>query len=149
MTSNPFSRRLPRSAYRPRQFLSRVFRRGIRRKLLCLGVILALLSTPASNVALEQVPVLASSVASTTTDVSASSFGFVSRILRSLFASKPAKPQRDRLVDRLGNVARLRLNPFKYAGFQSETVIFSAVPMDFYGRIVQGAKVNGESADRG
>ena len=130
-----------------RQVVRRVVGMQVRRKVVCLGLMLALLSMPGLDVALKQTPVLASAAASATADVTANSFGLVSRILGALFGSKSSKPQKDRLADRLGSVARLPITPLKYVGYQSETIVFSAVPTDFYGRVVQGVKVTWESSN--
>ena len=147
MTFHRFSRRFHRFNKHLLQFPGLDFHRGIRRKLVCLAVMLALLSSPVSNSAVEQMPVLASSAVSTTAEIAANSFGAISRFLKSIFGSKPAKPQRDRLVDRLAGVSRLRVSPLKQLGYTGETVIFGAVPTDFYGRTLPGVKFDWESSN--
>ena len=61
MTSHRFSRRPHSFDQRSRQTTSLDFQRGIRRKLLCVVLVLALLSLPGFDIALQQTPVLASS----------------------------------------------------------------------------------------
>jgi len=100
-----------------------------------------LLIWPGINLALRDLPVLAASAFEITTD----SLGFFPRLWRSLF---PASPQRkDRLADRLANVFRLQITPFKSVGYQGDVVSFSALPTDFSGNIIQGVKFNWESSD--
>ena len=74
MTFKRFPRRSRRSDYSRPQALRRVAGMEVRRKILCLALMFALLSTPGLSVVLEQMPVLASGAASTTADVTASSF---------------------------------------------------------------------------
>ena len=53
MTSNPFSRRTRRSIYPP-QVLGRTFRGGVRRRLLCFALMLAVVCIPGIDISVRQ-----------------------------------------------------------------------------------------------
>jgi hypothetical protein len=64
-----------------------------------------------------------------------------------LLNSKPTRPQRLRLADRINQVSRIRITPFKTVGYQGETLLFNALGQDFVGQTVQGVRFSWESSD--
>jgi len=121
-------------------FFYRSLRPGIRRKLICLALILSLLILP-SNLAFRQLPVMASTAAEFTTSVST----WASSVWRWLFGSQ--RPARLTIADRIAQVSTISLSPSKRVGYQGEQVIFNALPSDFSGNTVQGVRFSWESSD--
>ena len=91
------------------------FNRGIRRKPLCLALMLALLSAPGFDIALRQAPVLASSAVNSAT----SSFRDLTTLLDWLFRRKtvPAPVRQETLADRVARVSKIRVAPAKLVAY--------------------------------
>ena len=138
---------LPPSSLRSGRFTRRVFqgfcKQGIRRKLVCLALILNLLIWPAPGLATQSVPTLNAAFATVTEDT----LQIGVRFLNWLFSSQDSQPQRERLADRLAHVATLQVTPFKFVGYEGETLLFNALPLHASGQTVQGVKFTWESSN--
>ena len=124
-------------------FLSRELRRGVRRKLLCLVLMLALQSTPGFDIALQQAPVLASATVNSAT----SSFRDLTKFLEWLFGKKavPAPVRQETLADRLTRVSRVRVVPAKLVAYIGDTHTFTAVGGGSGGDVVHGVRFSWSS----
>ena len=134
-----FSRHLNRQSR-----LSRFnFRGGFRRRVLCLALILALLSTPGVDIALQQAPALASSAVNSAT----SSFRDLTGFLEWLFGRKavPAPVRQETLADRVTRVSKIRVTPAKLVAYIGDTHTFTAVGAGSGGDIVHGVRFNWSS----
>jgi hypothetical protein len=120
----------------------RFLRCGIRRKLLCLALILSLIILP-SDLSLRQLPV----IASTAVEMTAGMTSWASSIWNWLFGSQSDRPQRLTLADRIARVSSISVSPSKMVGYQGETLTFNALPSDSVGKTVQGVRLSWESSD--
>jgi RHS repeat-associated protein len=118
-----------------------LLRHGLIRKLLCLAIIINLLIWPSSGIALRELPVLAATAYEGASD----SLRLLPKLISWLF---PQTLQRkDKLSDRLAAVFRLQISPAKLVGYQGDTLVFTALPNDRAGSIIQGVKFSWESSD--
>ena len=69
----------------------------------------------------------------------------LSQAMNWLFGSAAA--QEEALADRLAAVARVRITPYKFVGYQNQSVTFSALATDALGNTVHGVKFTWESSD--
>lgn len=115
---------------------TRILRSGIRRKLLCLALILSLLILPNSNLTLRQLPVMAS----TTIGITAGVTSWASSFWNWMFGSQSERPQRLTIADRIARVSSISVSPTKRVGYQGEQIIFSGLPSDSSGNTVQGVR---------
>ena len=129
-----------RSYHGSLRLLSLKFHRGIRRKLLCLALVLSLLSMPGFDVALRQAPVLASS----TVNSAASSFRSLSTLLEWLFGTKAvaAPVRQETLADRTNRVSKIRVVPAKLVAYIGDTHTFTAVGAGAGGEVLHGVRFN-------
>jgi hypothetical protein len=67
-------------------------------------------------------------------------------LIKSLFGFQ-ATPYRESLQDRLARVARIRVSPPKFVGYEGQIVSFSGLASDAAGRIVHGVKFNWACSD--
>ena len=127
-----------------RPSLRRVISIGVRRRVVCLGLILGLLIMPGPGIAANDVRALASTAVSFT----ASPIRYLQPILRSLFGygARPSR-QRETLSDRVARVARIRISPRRFVAYQGQSQTFGAVPANFRDETVQGVKFSWESSD--
>ena len=143
MTFHRFSRRSHRFNSHLLQIPSLDFYRGIRRKLLCLVLMLALLSMPGVDLALQQAPVLASSAVNSAT----SSFRDLTRFLEWLFGAKgiPGPVRQETLADRVNRVSKVRVVPAKLVAYIGDTQTFTAVGAGSGGDVVHGVRFSWSS----
>lgn len=123
--------------------LNRFLRSGIRRKLLCIILILTLLILPNSDLTLRQLPVMAA----TTVEFAVGVNSWASSFWNWLFGAKPSRRQRESLTDRIARVSTIRLTPSKIVGYQGDVVTLNALPSDLSGNTVQGVRFSWESSD--
>lgn len=117
--------------------------KNLRRKLVCLVLVLSLLILPLPSQAFTELSSLSSSVFySYTTPLKA-----ITALSKWLFTAKPPQARADTLADRLANVATLRVTPFKQVVYQNQSLTFSALPLDSLDRVAQGVKLTWESSD--
>ncbi|HKR58723.1 MAG TPA: hypothetical protein VJS64_03230, partial [Pyrinomonadaceae bacterium] len=143
MTVKPLSHRIVRSKNATAQVSRRVFPSGIRRKLLCLAIILTLLSTPGLSIAMQQAPVLAS----TAVDATASSLRNVGAFLKWFLGKNvPAPVRQEGLAERKYRVSAVRISPSHLVGYVGDTHTFTAIGTDSSGEIVHGIRFDWESS---
>ncbi|MEK6301805.1 MAG: hypothetical protein AABO41_13930 [Acidobacteriota bacterium] len=127
-----------------RSTLTRLFRRRVFGKVICLALVASLLILPGPGIAASDVRALAS----TAVDLGTSPIRFLQPILRSLFGfGAQARPRRETLTDRRARVSQIRVSPFKLVGYLGEGATFTASPTDFRDRTIQGVKFDWESSD--
>ncbi|MBI3651684.1 MAG: RHS repeat protein, partial [Acidobacteria bacterium] len=114
----------------------------LHRKFTVFAVVLSLLILPLPSQAFAEISSWSSSISVYTLPIKALSF-----LTKRLFPAKSKPIQADTLADRLAQVAKLRVTPFKLVGYQGQVVNFSALPMDLSGRVVQGVRLDWESTD--
>ncbi len=115
----------------------------MRRRVLCLFLILNLIIWSGTGIALKPVSVLASTAVYIGTDATRG----LSEFVKSLFISKTAAPRQETLADRLARVARIQVSPSGFAGYQSQPVVLTAIASDLAGHTVQGVMFTWESSD--
>ncbi len=120
-----------------------LFRRGVRRKLVCLALMLNLLIWPGADFALRQLP----SIAMAAINLASSPLRYGSFAIGSLFRSLAATSQQETPEQRLARLAVIGLSPIKYVGYQQQKVSFSALGLDLSGKAVNGIKFTFGSSD--
>ncbi|MEW6130395.1 MAG: RHS repeat-associated core domain-containing protein [Acidobacteriota bacterium] len=90
---------------------------------------------------------MASTTFNATTHVVTAPMSSVTSFFRWLFGGKPAQRHRETLNERLTRVASLQISPAKFVGYQGQSVVFSALPLDNNGQTVQGARLSWSSSD--
>jgi RHS repeat-associated protein len=130
-----------RTVRRSAGFARKVFRRGTRRRLACLGLILSLLMWPGPTVG--QLPALASTLIDAASDTVRSAPPFVKWFFRRRVAAR--RPET--LADRIAAVSAILISPQRFVGYQAQTVTFRGLPTDLAGRTIQGVRFTWESAN--
>ena len=128
--------------YLKRQFVKCIAHSGIRRKLLCLTLMLALLSTPGLSITWQQTPVVAAALVTSTTYWSHSFGAFLKR----LFSSRTSKPQ-ETTETRSSGVRSIRINPGRQVVYLFQRIPFTAVAFNSLGDLQQGVKFIWSSSD--
>jgi hypothetical protein len=118
-----------------------LFRRGLRRRLICLFLMMNFLVWPGAGLALRELPVLASTAFEATTE----SLGFIPKLFNWMFGPAPQRQQS--LADRIASVSTISLSPRRFVGYLGETTTFTALGTDSSGEVVHGAKYTWESSD--
>ncbi|MEW6131367.1 MAG: hypothetical protein AB1757_30340, partial [Acidobacteriota bacterium] len=77
---------------------------------------------------------MASTTFNATTHVVTAPMSSVTSFFRWLFGGKPAQRHRETLNERLTRVASLQISPAKFVGYQGQSVVFSALPLDNNGQ---------------
>jgi RHS repeat-associated protein len=113
------------------------------RKLICLILILNLLTWPGADFALRQLPLIAAAAF----DLTADSLGRASMLMKRVLAAAAAAPKQETMEDRHAQVARVRITPSKFVGYEGQAVTFSALGTDLYDRAIQGVKLTWQSSD--
>lgn len=124
------------------RFARNLFRRGLRRKLVCLVLLLNILIWPATDLTVRALPTLGRMAVSLATG----SLRNISVIAKSLFRSASAAGQQETPEQRLARVARIRISPLKYVGYQQQQVTLTALATDLAGQTVLGIKFDWESS---
>ncbi len=122
--------------------LSRALRRRLVRKLLSAALIVNLFIWPGSVVALKQLPMLAS----TAFEVTGNYASLASVLIRWLFGGHDTERQ-ETPEERISRVATVQLSPGKIVSYQTQTVTFTALGVDFAGRTIPGLSFTWESSN--
>ncbi len=129
------------------QFINRfscnLLRSKLRRKVVCLFLILSLFIWPGTSLALKPLSVFASTAIYLGTDASRD----LSQLVKNLFWSKSAATRQETLADRLARVERIQVSPSVFVGYQNQPVVLAAIASDLAGSTVQGVKFSWESSD--
>jgi YD repeat-containing protein len=120
-----------------------VFRKGARRQLACLALMLSLLICPGPTSGVHFVSALASD-AVTTVSYGAVSVWRLPLIIRSWFKRAPKAIT---LQDRIAAVAGARVVPNRLVGYTGQTHVFTAYPMDASATAVHGAMFIWDTSD--
>ena len=123
------------------RFLCNLFRKGFRRKLISLVLILSFLSLPLTPLPISQLPAMAASVV-TLKDSPARNFV---NFLTSLFTRSQSREQAEMMDDRIARVSHIDVSPRRFVGYQGQTVVFNALPTDSAGRTIQGIRFTWQS----
>ena len=119
----------------------RLFRGGVRRKVLSLVLILSFLSLPFPILQIAHLPAMAAGVV---TVKDSPVRGFVS-FLASFFAGSQSPQRAETMGDRINHVSTIEISPRRFVGYQGQTMIFSALPTDSAGRTIQGVRFTWQS----
>ena len=115
---------------------------GLRRKLICLTLILCLIGFPLPNGSIYELKVLASSAVGLTTGT----YGQLSLLLKWLLGGASGQ-QEETLEDRIARVWQITISPHRFVGYIGDKVTFVAMGSDASGDPVHGAKFTFESSD--
>src|SRR5436853_1981448 len=131
---------ISRAAHRCRRSLNG----GLRRQLICLALILNLLIWPGPNLIAQQIPVMASTSVEYTTVAART----ISDFFKWLFSrSKTQRAGHLTSADRRARVARIRINPAKFVGYEGQQVVFTAFPTDASDEPAQGIRFDWSSSN--
>ncbi|MEK6287978.1 MAG: hypothetical protein AABO57_19845, partial [Acidobacteriota bacterium] len=119
------------------------FRRVLQRRVICCAVAFNLLLWPGPSLAGLNVLNLASQALNLRWGV----HSYEAFFLKGLFSQSRSKPRRETMADRASAVARIRISPVKFVGYENEGVTFTALPTDFLERSVEGVKFTWESSN--
>jgi hypothetical protein len=71
-------------------------------------------------------------------------------VVKALLWFLPVTAQREeRQADRIAQVARLKVSPFKSVAYENQVISFTALPTNFAGETIQGVRVEWDSSDTG
>jgi RHS repeat-associated protein len=104
---------------------------------------LNLLVWPGADLALRELPAMGLSVIR----LADGSFRRISSLITSFFGPVAAAQAEETLETRLARVASIRISPFKFVGYQDQSVTFSALAIDAFGETIHGVKFTWESSD--
>jgi RHS repeat-associated protein len=116
--------------------------KSMRRKLVCLALILSLLILPNSSFAFNQL----SSFAESAMNIGTVPINYFPSILKWLFGST-AVEREETLEDRLAAVSQVQISPSRFVSYEGDTIDFSAFGIDYAGRTIQGLVFSWESSD--
>jgi RHS repeat-associated protein len=125
-------------------FITSSFRiKNLRRKLVCLALVLSLLILPLPSKAFSEL----SSLSSSAVNIYSLPVQAIVSLSKRLFKSRANQMQVDTLLNRQAQVTKLRVTPFKLVGYRGQVVNFSALPLDTLDRVVQGVRLNWTTTD--
>ena len=118
--------------------------RNLRRRIVCVALVLSLLILPGPGLALNELPALASDA----TCVTVGSFRYLPLVIKNLFGMfSSAKPRPQNLDERIASVRELRVSPHKLVGYVGDRVTFAGMGVDGDGQLAHGARVEWASSD--
>ena len=118
-------------------------RQRLRRKLLCLALMLSLLAFPGTDLVFRHLSAHAFSALS----LPGSPVIPVLSLFARLFAQAPTTPLPETLAARRAYVSHIHITPARFVGYVDDQFSFSALPTDSLNRTIQGVRFTWESSD--
>jgi RHS repeat-associated protein len=117
----------------------------MRRKLVCLALILSLLILPSQDTFIQPLSVFASTTIKSVT----APVGYIPALFKWLFGAKPVqrRARKETPAERINAISRVQISPNRFVGYQEQSHKFNALLMNANNQAIYGVKPAWESSN--